>query len=406
MFSPIASAAQQRGSLPHPSRGRVIASRARGSRIAAAVAVLLSAVAVLLSVAGCGAKRYPTPGTPEAPTTTTTQARAASPRSQDWLGLNYNSGSRVGDITDFSRFGIVYDRLGSFDVAAGTTVGASAQLAHGLHASIRAGMVPDVVIGPLRGPSGCSTNPNTSDLCLPQSAGDISAYVRGFIQTVLSFRHAEPRHRIVFEPMDEPWDWVAPPGTPSGFRAAQVYASILRGLLPAAKTAGIPLSLIYVPAVGMLGDGSYWVPDLYRAQPCLAPGPSTCGPVEGWNLHPYGPPRSNVSGIASVPVIRSRMLSGENNLIVSEVGFCASDVLGGAECEYNTSTVDGTSTQTARWLTEALQAAFVMHRAGWLRAFILWQRAGGGWSMQLPNGTLTPEGRALIRYAQARRPGG
>jgi hypothetical protein len=221
----------------------------------------------------------------------------------------------------------------------------------------------------------------------------------------MSFRDAEPNHRIIFEPMDEPWDWVAPPGTPSGFRAAQVYASVLRQLLPAAKAAGIPLSAIYVPAVGILSDRSYWVPDLYRAQPCLAPGPGTCGPVEGWNLHPYGPPTSSVSGISTVPTIRAAMRSGQSNVIISEMGFCATDVLGGLFCNENTPTVDGTSAQTARWLSEALAVALPMHRAGWLRALILWQRGGGGWSMQLPSGALTAEGRAFIRFARAHPPG-
>lgn len=365
---------------------------------------LAAMIASALVVAGCGAAPHPT--TTAARTTTTTQTRLAAPRPQAWLGLNYNSGSRIGDVTDFARYGIVYDRLGSFDIHAGATVGSSAQLAHGLRASIRAGMVPDVVLGPVQGPTGCSTNPNTSDLCLPRSPTDIGAYVRGFVRTVLSFRHADPRHRIIFEPMDEPWDWVAPPGTQSGIQAAQAYASVLRQLLPAAKAAGIPLSEIYVPAVGILYDRSYWIPDLYRAQPCLAPGPGTCGPIEGWNLHPYGPPTSSTAGISTVPSIRAAMRSGQDNIIISEMGFCATDVLGGLFCNENTPTVDGTSAQTAHWLGEALAVALPMHRAGWLRALIMWQRGGGGWSMQLPSGALTAQGRAFIRFARAHPPGG
>ena len=241
--------------------------------------------------------------------------------------------------------GIVYDRLGTLDLGAGETVRGSRSLARGLRASTKAGMVPDVVISPVHGPSGCSTNPNTSDLCLPNDRAYINDYVNGFVRTVTSIRRAYPHHRITFEPTDEPWDWGAPPGTLPGIIAATQYAAVLAHLLPAARAAAIPLSVIYVPAIGALSDQTSWIPDLYRAQPCLKPGAGSCGPIEGWNLHPYGPPESGTTGIRSVPSTRTSMLSGEDNVIISEIGFCATDVAHGAQCGENVPTVDGSSAQ-------------------------------------------------------------
>jgi hypothetical protein len=87
--------------------------------------------------------------------------------------------------------------------------------------------------------------------------------------------------------------------------------------------------------------------------------------------------------------------------VVSELGFCALDVLRGEACSENTSVVDGSGQQTAAWLTETLREAQAMHRAGWLKAVLVWARLSGGWSMQLPGGVLTPQGRALERFADS-----
>lgn len=388
--------------LQRATRRRVCGRRRIGdpgpARRPRPAAILAAPILAVLCVA-CGGSSHTTTTQPD--TTTTTQTRIAAPPHRDWLGLNYNSSSGAGDITDFSRYGIVYDRLGSFDLAAGVTVRSSRELRDGLRASVQAGMVPDVVISPVRGPSGCSTNPNTSDLCLPDTAADVGDYVHAFIKTALAIQRAYPHTGVAFEPMDEPWDWAPPPGTPSGAAAAERYAVILARLLPAARAAGIPLSSIYVPATGQLIDQTSWIPDLYQAQPCLRPGPHSCGPIEAWNVHPYGPPTSTSHGIAEVPRLREQMPSGAGNIIVSEIGFCATDVLGGAHCDQNTPTVDGSTTATARWLTDVLRAARRMHDAGWLRALIIWQRTGGGWSMQLPDGKLTQQGQALVRFARS-----
>ena len=85
------------------------------------------------------------------------------------------------------------------------------------------------------------------------------------------------------------------------------------------------------------------------------------------------------------------MASGAGNIVVSELGFCALDVERGEGCAENTSLVDGSSQQTAAWLTQTLREAQAMHRAGWLKALLVWA-AFRGWSMQLPGGALTAQG--------------
>ena len=95
------------------------------------------------------------------------------------------------------------------------------------------------------------------------------------------------------------------------------------------------------------------------------------------------------------------MASGADNIVVSELGFCALDVLRGERCHANTSKVDGSSQQTAAWLSQSLKEARAMHDAGWLKALLVWARLSGGWSMQLPGGVLTAQGRALESFADS-----
>ena len=366
--------------------------RVRLGFVIAACVVLISLVAVAVSNDPSSA---PT-GTPPLPATAAPGPRAA------WLGLDYNSGAGTGRLRDFAARGIVYDREGSIELAAGDTPANDAELGPGLTALYAAGMVPDIVINPSGGPIGCQGNPNPSKRCLPIQIADIAAYVRGFVTTVTSVLRAHRGARALFEPMNEPWDWASPPGTRSGRAAAAEFAAILARLLPAAKAAGIPLGDLYVPATGTLSDGTSWIPDLYGAQPCLKPGASSCGPIAGWNLHPYGLPNSSTEGIASVPVVRAGMLTGKDNVIVSEIGFCATDVGGGRRCNENKSDIVGSSSQTAAWLSQTLREAAAMHRAGWLKALLLWERAGGGgWAMQNPNGSLTAQGRVLDLFADS-----
>ncbi len=262
-------------------------------------------------------------------------------------------------------------------------------------------MVPDIVVNPGTGRGGCRHDPVPTKLCLPTTGGEVSAYVGGFVQTALSVLRAYPHRPVLFEPMDEPWNWAFPPGTESGRLAAREYADTLVRLLSAARAAQIPVSDILVPATGQLEDGSWWIPDLYDAQPCLKPGRGSCVPVAGWNLHPYGLPHQSTEGIDSVPRIRAGMLSGQDNIVISEIGFCAIDVGHGAGCSENQQDIDGTSSQVAKWLRQTLQTAATMHRAGWLRALLVWYRSGGGFGMQHANGTLTAQGRVLDLFADS-----
>jgi hypothetical protein len=316
-----------------------------------------------------------------------------------WLGMNYNSGRFVhGALRAFSSRGIVYDRDGSLEVRAGATVDSDPLFGQGLARSYSAGMIPDVVVDSADGPSGC-TNPDQSGLCLPVTPVDQSAYVRGFIETTRSVLRAHPGKEVLFEPMNEPWNLASPPGTSPGRVAARQYAAVLRPLLTATARAHVPLRDIYVPATGQLEDGSSWISDLYQDQPCLLPGRNTCGPIAGWNLHPYGVPDSQDQGIGSVPGIRQQMRSGQDNVVVSEIGFCATDVADAEGCSDNTSDLATPGDIAAARLSATLEQAAAMHREGWLRALIVWERQGGGWGMQNPDGTLTAQGLALKQFA-------
>jgi hypothetical protein len=370
------------------------------ARCGGAARWLLAAGAVVVALAGsgCGAS-HP----------------ALRSHSNAWLGLDYNSRPGVGRLSDFVSHGIAYDREGNIEPPAGALAVGGSKLERGLRTSFAAGMIPDVEIDP---PASLAIGCPSARGCLPGGAAAISTYVRGFVATAQSVLRAFPGRRVLFEPIDEPWDLGIPgvagvagvAGSRPGFRSAAAYAALLAALLPAidrASDPAIPLAAVYVPATGRLPDGSDWVADLYRAQPCLRPGPAACGPVEGWNLHVYGLPGEsgragrNGGGIGSLPGLRARMASGADNIVVSELGFCALDVERGEGCAENTSTVDGSSQQTAAWLTQTLREAQAMHRAGWLKAVLVWARLSGGWSMQLPGGAMTSQGRALMRFADS-----
>jgi hypothetical protein len=359
----------------------------------------LAACAVVLGVVALDALNGPA-SAPPAPTPPLPASLPPAPPAA-WLGLNYNSGSDTGALSDFAARGIVYDREGSIEVNVGQTPENTPQFKAGLDLSYSARMVPVIEVDPATGPPGCTNAPDSSKTCLPTTAAGIDSLVQGFIQTAGSVLQDYPGKTVLFEPLDEPWGWASPPGTEPGRLAAREYAAILAQLLLAAKAAGIPLEDIYVPAIGTLSDGTSWVRDLYGAQPCLKPGPASCGPIAGWYLHPYGLPHSVTDGIESVPRVRAGMRSGRDNLIVSELGFCATDVAGGKNCDENEPQVDGTSSQTAIWLSQTLNEAAAMHQAGWLKALLIWERAGSGWAMQNPDGSLTAQGRVLDLFADS-----
>jgi hypothetical protein len=92
------------------------------------------------------------------------------------------------------------------------------------------------------------------------------------------------------------------------------------------------------------------------------------------------------------------MTSGQNNIIVSEVGYCADDVGDGStEC----AAPQQDSAEAERHLTEMLVNAVPYHEEGWLRALLVYSRNAGGWAMQeLPRKQLTSQGLALRAFAR------
>src|SRR3954462_12841913 len=100
-----------------------------------------------------------------------------------WLGINYNSTSETGSLRGVAARGIVYDRLGTLEVPAGTTTANNARFRSGLETSYRAGMIPVIEVNTAAGRSGCITNPVPTDLCLPTDPRQVAPYVRGFVAT-------------------------------------------------------------------------------------------------------------------------------------------------------------------------------------------------------------------------------
>ncbi len=231
-----------------------------------------------------------------------------------------------------------------------------------------------------------------------KESNTLKEYVEGFVKSAESIVKAHPGATILFEPINEPWGYTTPQ-----YNGAE-YASVIAKLLPAANTAHLPLNNIYVGAIGK--DCVYkgateecstngWVPAMYKAQSKLET------EIQGWYFHPYGPPSGveyyDSEGIQSVPLVQSTMTSGQNNIIVSEVGYCAEDVNEGEGCGG-----DGlTSIAAAADLTTMLSNALPYHQAGWLRALLVYSRNDGGWAMQIPPKTLTKQGEALDEFADS-----
>jgi hypothetical protein len=323
---------------------------------------------------------------------TPTDQFAFNPRpTSAWLGLDGNSGGvKPERLREFAAKGIVYDRGGGpwLDWTAGELLDRRGRPTEGgaaLAVSTRAGMIPDVTIE-YRAYNGYYR----SDPDFPQRSTEtqeargtetIAGYVKGFIASAKAIHARYPS--AIFEPMNEPWGYTTPQ-----YNGAE-YADVIAKLLPAAKAAGIPLSSIYVGAASRS-----WVTAMYAARPRLET------EIQGWYLHPYGPPNSEGEnrgdGIQSLPEVRQSMTSGQNNIIVSEVGYCAVDVNNGADCAGEDRE---SSAQAARNLTEMLDNALPYHQAGWLRALIVFARSEGGWAMQLRNGSLTAQGQALQSFA-------
>jgi len=294
--------------------------------------------------------------------------RAAAVPHEPWLGLNGNSGTAHGGLERFVEENVVYDRSGGVEMTAGDTV---AEDEPGLGRSIRAGMIPVIPLD-FAGYSKC----RYGHPCLPTDPKAISEYARGFIATADEVIDRYPVVPVKFEIINEPW----------GYGSSQEYAAFLALLLPLVAHSDIPPEDVYA---GASGEG--WVQGLYAAQPQLRT------EIHGWYLHPYGRERRPGQGMAEVPRTRGEMASGQDNLIVSEIGFCAASIRR-VQC-LSSAAPAADPAEAASALAGELRLALADHRAGWLRAVLVYSRTDGGWAMQLPKGRLTDSGRMLESFA-------
>jgi hypothetical protein len=338
-----------------------------------------------------------------------------------WLGLNGNSGGLwLGSVGDFTTHNIVYDRGGgphSTGEGIEWDAGELPEAGDSLERSISAGMIPVVTIE-YKG-YGRTGYHSTPDPEFPQTRtkgeeeegkNTIKGYAEGFVKSasaILKFvKERAPGLPVLFEPMNEPWDVTTPQYN------GKEYANAVVEVLHESSVAGIPLSDIYVAAIGWDCTASEcsnfciphegktpcvsndWIPAMYAAQSKLET------EVQGWYFHPYGPPSGTEAGdsrgIESVPVVQEKMTSGQNNIIVSEDGYCTHEVNTAPEEECPES-----AATAATHLTEMLDHAKPYHEAGWLKALIVYSRNAGGFAMQSGAHTdhLTKGGEALDAFA-------
>ena len=324
-----------------------------------------------------------------------------------WLGLDSNTAKYLGPINTFALHGVVYDR--SFELQAGELPSEgergyeTAEFEKRLSEDYEDDMTPVAVIeykGYDRQGYAFTPDPEFPQLRNraeeAEGKNTVAQYVSGFLKTTTAIlalvSRKYPGMQVLIEPMNEPWGYTTPRDN------GAEYADVLASLLPAAAEAHIPASDIYVAATGR-----GWVPAMYRTQPALG------SEIQGWYFHPYGPPAGveddESAGIQSLPLVQAEMTSGQNNIIVSEAGYCAEDVNnpmgleGGSGCD-GLSVKD--STTAASDLSRMLGNSRPYHEAGWLRALIVYSRNDGGWAMQnFPELTLTKSGEALEAFADA-----
>ncbi|MGA8353132.1 MAG: IPT/TIG domain-containing protein [Solirubrobacteraceae bacterium] len=320
-----------------------------------------------------------------------------TPPSGSWLGLDGNNSTYLGPVDAFAEQGVVYDRSGPIDFEAGQLPKAGDTLEADMDDK-PVPLIPVVAIE-YKGYEG-NFKP---DLHFPTEAGGsktLSEYVTGFVKTASAILEKYPGQQILFEPINEPWGYTTPQ-----FSGAE-YGNVIAKLLPAAAEAGIPLADIYVGATGKdcLKEGGEcstvkWVAAMYGADPKLET------EIKGWYFHPYGPPEGveeeDSQGIQSLPLVQAEMTSGQNNIIVSEVGYCALDVNEGIACG---APQVAHGSEAAEDLTTMLDNALPYRQAGWLKALLVFSRNDGGWAMQVGDGLLTTQGQALDEFAFALKP--
>jgi IPT/TIG domain len=318
-----------------------------------------------------------------------------------WLGLDGNS-SEIGSehVGEFASHDVIYDRGGGeegIDIAAGSVLeGRGVQTKEGkaIAHSIEAGMIPDILLEY----EGYEGNVN-SDPHFPATTEKIETYVKGFIKTASAILSKYPGRHVDFEPMNEPWNNTTP-----HYNGAE-YANVIAKLLPEVKGAGIPLNTIYIAAFGedcVLKEGKEectsngWIPAMYAADPKLRE------EIGGWYFHPYGEPSGveggDNGGIEAVPVAQAKMTSGQNNIIVSEVGYCSQELNEEKECPKEGILLTKTNAEAAKLLTEMLDNAKKYYEAGWLRELTVYDRRNNGWAMQ-KEWKLVPQGEALDKFS-------
>ncbi len=295
-----------------------------------------------------------------------------------WLGLNGNSsdpGAYLGALDEFEAQGILYDRGNAIEWPAGRLPDEGAW-GRGLATSIAAGMVPVVTIE-FAGYAGARCRLNRD--CLP-SRRSVPQLRRGLPQIGRRDAGATTHAPRSSSNRSTSPTFVGPP------RSTRRSS---RSCFRPRRTPTSPWPDIYVAATGQ-----EWVSEMYAARPILR------RLISAWYVHPYGlPDPDDPYGIRSLPALRASMDSGRENLIVSELGYCARDLPRGRECPRASYTL-ATSEQAAERLTEALAAALLYHQQGWLKALLVYGRGVyEGWGMQLPGGALTAQGEALEAFA-------
>jgi hypothetical protein len=339
-----------------------------------------------------------------------------------WLGLNGNSLSNkgseewLGPVNEFSQHSVVYDR--SFELIAGQVpsevevkTGGESRFEERLKYDHEYGMRSVSVIeykGYDREGFRFKSDPEfpqtRSKKEEEEGKNTINGYVENFVKSASAILKAVsekyPGMPVLFEPMNEPWGYTTPQ-----YSGAE-YAAVVAKLLPAAKAAGIPLIDVYVGAIGKNCTKTSectpngWVSAMYSAQASLKT------EVQGWYFHPYGPPTGHSAedvseGIQGVPLVREKMTSGQNNIIVSEVGYCDNELNKALE-----SPVCGgegeAGTKAATNLTTMLESALPYREAHWLKALIVYSRNAGGWAMQeYPSKVLSKGGESLEGFANS-----
>lgn len=282
-----------------------------------------------------------------------------------WLGLNRNAAySYLGAINDFTKHGIVWDRVA---IEAGKTSGTEW---NEVKASVEAGMAVMVLI-------------QSAGEKYPESTAEIETYAKELVKTVKAIREAYPVAELYFEIINEPYFATAE-------QEPAKYATILVEVFARCEAASIPLSVLVAA-----GRGKGWITGLYTAQSSLKT------KIEGWSLHPYGAANGaegwNSLGVQSVMALRAEMASGQNNIFITEIGWWVEGVNGATTVEPPKAE---SIKQAAEFLETAVKHAWRYHSSGWLKAYIIYGRGQTGFGLEETGAKINKAGEALIKFAE------